>query len=576
MVGGGLALALDQDREVLGILAVPSRESTENLETVTLRRNSNLQRLAVLGRSLVGVTAGVVALGGKTLTSRRLKEELLAILALQLVGERVELEGTGNGHGNNKVGGGDEGVGGRVGVITASEVTVVGGDDGVRLALLDVLTVPLSNARTAGVGKDDTTELFEGLQLAITLNGSTDLLRARGDSEHGLGLNTVVKGVPSDRGGTGHVLIRGVGARADQTDLELLGPLVGINSLLELRDRGGKIGSERTVDVRLELGQVDLDQLIVFSTLVLTELLGIFTGEVTDALTLGGLQVIVHAVVEGEHGGGSTNLSTHVTDGAHTSTGERVDTRSVVLNDSTSTTLDSQKASDLEDNILRSSPTRHLTSEPDTDDLRGLQLPRKTSHDIDSVSTTNTNGRHGKTTSVGGVRVSTDHQTTGESIVLQDDLVNDTGTGLPETNVVLASSRGKEVIDLLVDLVGAGKILVTTNLSLDQVIAVDSGGGSDRGHASGHELQNSHLSGGVLASDTVGAHPKVGLATLDVLAMRIIKVRVQNLLSVGKRAAQALANNAQVLRHLPIKMADMLAMPQWTNTFTSITHDAKY
>jgi hypothetical protein len=50
----------------------------------------------------------------------------------------------GNCHSDNEIGGGDEGVGGRVGIVTSSEVSVVRGDDGVSLTLLDVLSVPLS------------------------------------------------------------------------------------------------------------------------------------------------------------------------------------------------------------------------------------------------------------------------------------------------------------------------------------------------------------------------------------------------------------------------------------------------
>lgn len=351
VVGGGLALALDQDRDASGILAIPLLETSKDLETVTGGSDSDVDALAVGGRSLVGVTAGVVALSRETLTGGGLEHELLAVLVLQLVGERVELEGTGNGHGDDQVGRGDESVGGGVGIVTTGEVTVVGGDDRVGLTLLDVLTIPLSNARTAGVGKDNTTVLLKGLELTIALNGSTDLLGTGGDGEEGLGLQTVVKGVLSNGGSAGHVLVGGVGARADKTNLELLGPLVGLNGLLELGDGGGQVRSEGTVDMGLELGQVDLNQLVVLSTLILAELLGVLAGEVTDVLTLGGLQVVVHAVVEGEHGGGGTNLSTHITDGGHTSAGQGVDTRSVVLDDSASTTLDGEETSNLEDDI---------------------------------------------------------------------------------------------------------------------------------------------------------------------------------------------------------------------------------
>lgn len=558
VIGGSLALALDEDRDAVGVLAIPGLESSEELQTVTGGGDSDVDGAAVGGRSLVGVTARVVALGGETLSSRRLEQEFIAVLVLQLVSEGVELECTSNSHGDNKVGRSDEGVGSRVGIVTASEVTVVGGDDRVRLALLDVPAIPLTDARTAGVGEDDTAKLLKSLQLAITLNSGANLLGTGGNSEEGLSLQTVVQSVTSDRGGTGHVLIRGVGARTDQTNLELLRPLVGLHSLLELRNGGSKIRSEGTVDVRLKLREVDLDQLVVLGALILTQLLGVFAGEVTNVLTLGGLQVVVHTVVEGEHRGGSTNLSTHVTDGTHTSARERGNTRSVVLNDSTGTTLDSEKARNLQDDILRSGPAGHLTGKLDTNHLGSLQLPGKTSHDIDSIGTTDTNSSHSKTTSVGGVRVGTDHQTTRESVVLQDNLVNDTGTGLPETNIVLGGGTSQEIINFLVDLVGTSKILVTSDLGLDQVVTVDGSRSSDRGHASRHELQNGHLSGGILASDTVGAELQVGLATLNLLSVRVVKVRVQNLLGVCERTLQATTDNVQVLRHLSEKLRNML------------------
>ena len=45
-----------------------------------------------------------------------------------------------------------------------------------------------------------------------------------------------------------------------------------------------------------------------------------------------------------------------------------------------------------------------------------------TGHDIDGIGTAHTDGGHAETTGVGSVRVSSDHETTGESIVLQNDL----------------------------------------------------------------------------------------------------------------------------------------------------------
>jgi hypothetical protein len=144
----------------------------------------------------------------------------------------------------------------------------------------------------------------------LTSNGGTNLLRAGGDSEERLGLDAMGHSILSDRGATRHVLIRGVGAGANETDLELFRPLVGLNSLFELADGGGKIGCEGSVDVRLQFREVDLDKLIVLNALILAELLSVFAGEITNGSSLGGLQVVVHAVVEGEQRGGGTNLGT--------------------------------------------------------------------------------------------------------------------------------------------------------------------------------------------------------------------------------------------------------------------------
>lgn len=352
VVSGGLALALEENWELLSILSVPGLERLEELETVAGWRDGNADVAALSWWRLVGVLSRVEASAcGKSVTGRRCEEELLAILTNKLVGEGVEVKASGDGHSDDEIGGSDEGVGSGVGIVTSSEVTVVGRDDGVSLTLLDVLAVPLANAGSAGVGKNHAAELLQSGKLSITLDGSADLLGTRSDGEQSLGLDAVVKSVASDRGGARHILVRRVGARTDQTNLELLGPAVGLDGLAELGDRGGKIRGEWAVDVGLKLRQVDLDQLVVLSTLILPQLLCVSTGEVSDVLTLGDGKVIVHAVVEGEQRGGGTNFSTHVTDGGHTGTRDTVDTRAVVFDNGTSSTLNSQDTSNLENDI---------------------------------------------------------------------------------------------------------------------------------------------------------------------------------------------------------------------------------
>lgn len=107
---------------------------------------------------LVSVHAWVVATVWQTLAGWLLELELLAVLVLEGVGERIERKRTrlksahilqvndgeylpSEGHGHNEIWRCDERVGGRVGVVASSEVAVVGADDAIRLAALYICDV---------------------------------------------------------------------------------------------------------------------------------------------------------------------------------------------------------------------------------------------------------------------------------------------------------------------------------------------------------------------------------------------------------------------------------------------------
>lgn len=118
MVGGALALGLDQDGSLSDVLAVPWLERSQKLESVRLGVNGNLDAASVLGGSLEGVLSRVVTSGGKLVTSGVGELKLLAVGTLQGVGQGVEGQATGKGHGGDKVRRGNKGVGGRVGVVS--------------------------------------------------------------------------------------------------------------------------------------------------------------------------------------------------------------------------------------------------------------------------------------------------------------------------------------------------------------------------------------------------------------------------------------------------------------------------
>ena len=146
--------------------------------------------------------------------------------------------------------------------------------------------------------------------------------------------------------------------------------------------------------------------------------------------------------------------------------------------------------------------------------------------------------------------VGADEETAGEGIVLEENLVDDTGAGLPEADVVLGAGAGEEVVDLLVDVDGALEIFCTANLGLDQVVAVDGGGVGHRGHAGRHELEDGHLGRGILAGNAVRAQAQIRDTPLDLLAVGIVQVGVEDLLGVGEGAVESGAHNGEVLRHL--------------------------
>ena len=97
----------------------------QQLKTITLRIHSNRDARTVAWGRLEGILTRVVSAWRQFIASGVGEFEGFAIRALERVREGVEGERASKGHGGDDVGGGDERMCGRVGVITSSEVTVV-------------------------------------------------------------------------------------------------------------------------------------------------------------------------------------------------------------------------------------------------------------------------------------------------------------------------------------------------------------------------------------------------------------------------------------------------------------------
>jgi hypothetical protein len=125
VVSGSLALGLDQDGYVQLVLSIPSLERLKELETIAGWRDSDRDTGAVSRWGLVGILSGVVSSCGEPFSSWRGQEELIAILILELIGQGIEVEGAGDGHGHHEVWGCDKGVSSGVSIVTPSEISVV-------------------------------------------------------------------------------------------------------------------------------------------------------------------------------------------------------------------------------------------------------------------------------------------------------------------------------------------------------------------------------------------------------------------------------------------------------------------
>lgn len=81
----------------------------------------------------------------------------------------------------------------------------------------------------------------------------------------------------------------------------------------------------------------------------------------------------------------------------------------------------------------------------------------------------------------------------------------------------------------------------------DEMIAVDGGGHGDLGQTGRYELQHGHLSGGVLHRYTVRPQSQVSLASLNLLRLRVVQVRVEHLLRESQGPVQPTSHHHQIL-----------------------------
>lgn len=183
----------------------------EDFETSGRRRDGNLGRRFRLGRGTGSIreVAGGVACRRETVTRGR-RELESAVRGRDRVRHGVKVQITRESHGCNNLGGGEEVHSFEVTIVSSLKVSVERSQNRIVLPLL-LISLPLTNTRSTGVGKDSRADIFQSALETIPFNSGSDEFGTGGDEEGNLGLESGSLGLFGDGGDSGHVFVRRVG-----------------------------------------------------------------------------------------------------------------------------------------------------------------------------------------------------------------------------------------------------------------------------------------------------------------------------------------------------------------------------
>ena len=306
----------------------------------------------------------------------------------------------------------------------------------------------------------------------------------------------------------------------------------------------------------LEFVKIDLDKFIVVGRGVSVDF-GVGAqvgldglGGLGDLGAIGGFEVADHGSVKGEKRSGRTNFGAHITNGAFAGAGHVFGAFAEVLDNGAGAALDGENAGDLEDDIFGGGPAAEFAFKMDADEFGKFEFPGHAGHDIDGVGAADADRDHTEAAGVGGVGVGADHHAAGEGVVFEDDLVDDAGAGFPEAEAVFIGDGGEKVVDLLVHIEGGGEIGAGAGFRGDEVIAMDRRGHGGLGLTRLHELEEGHLSGGVLHGDPIGGEIDIVPAALvRLLGGAVPEVVIKDFFRQREGASEELSGGLDATAH---------------------------
>ena len=143
------------------------------------------------------------------------------------------------------------------------KIPVEGSHDGVRPERIIRLPFPLTDARSAGIGHYGCSRCLEIGYHSVTDGSAVHLFRPRIHQQRRSHLQSLILQLTDQRSRTTQILIRRVGARTDESDLHATGIPVRLYFCRKFRQWAGRIRCERTVQIRFQSREVNLNHPVV-------------------------------------------------------------------------------------------------------------------------------------------------------------------------------------------------------------------------------------------------------------------------------------------------------------------------
>ena len=350
---------------------------------------------------------------------------------------------------------------------------------------------------------------------------------------------------------TAHVFVAAVGAATNQRIGQIGGGgLAFVKGFYRVAGQvgghlaglGKQVGAVGPNQARLQVTEVDVNHqvIIVFRRRggfrVRHQVVLKFMQQGDKIRAPGHLKVGVHTAVVGEDAGGGAKFRTHVANGRFAGGRDSRAAGAKVFNYAVGAAFAGQNVQQLLNHIFRRGPAFQLAGQAHTHHVGVQHFPRQAHHHVHRICATYAAGKDAKATGIGGVAVGAQHHQAGEGVLFKGYLVNDTGAGLPKAKSIALAGIGQKGIDLGIFALGHCHVGALAFVGAYQVVAVHGYGHGGMVFLCLHELQNSHLRGGILQNHAVGVEFGVGFATGQVSVGGIVQVAVENLLGQRQRA----------------------------------------